>query len=855
MRRLLTILGLFLLHTAVWAQTAVKISGKVTDSKTGEPLSGAAVSIRSTGSGTFTDQDGNYTLSVSKPGKITVAVTFVGYSDVIKQIDATGNTTLNVAMAASAGIGDEVVVSASKRPEKITRAPASISVITARDLEQSSSFNIGELASKLQGVEFVRTGVNGVGFNARGFNNAFNAKILQMTDGRNSMMAGGSGLPVGIMNTVIKEDVERFEVVLGPNSALYGPNAHNGIANTITKDPRKYQGTTLVLGGGNQEVFSGRFRTATKINNKWAYKLTGEYTTGKDFEFQDSVYVGGSVYGPATSTPERVRNFQFRHMRGEAHLYYSVDSKSDLILSYGGSTNNFLAVNNVGRNQIRDWRFSYLQGRYVSPRFFAQLYYTWTNVGNSYGNVNYTRDFYNRTRSTITDPTNPLFPALGRLDPDAAEQFAMRLGSQSGAGFKEMSGRLNAEAQYNWNFDQAGVNVIAGVNYQNDRPNTFGTSLADGNQLIQVTQLGGVLQIEKTLPADIKLVGSARVDDHSVFGTLFAPKFAFVKGVPGGSFRVTWGRANAAPIILFQSANVFGIVFGNGEGVSYIPNGGNVNSAPTVTDKLKVETIGTWEVGYKGQIGKKFYLDINGYYGSSENFLSPAISVGGRALRVGSIPVTHAAAFAGTTNSAGVLSGGLFQTYFNYGQVAAYGVDLGTNVYFSDNVSWALKYSWFGSDIEKDNIKNDANRDGYVSLEEKSLNAPKNRIATSLNFSNLAKGKMFLNISARWVQEFDFYSGSQIGTAAGKGRRGVVYGGINPLNNQPRNYVKNFDWGALGGFTTIDLSAGYKVNNMVSVGAGISNLFNVEQREFVGSPSIGRLFSAEIKVHVPNGKK
>jgi iron complex outermembrane receptor protein len=855
MRRLLTILGLLLLHTAVWAQTAVKISGKVTDSKTGEPLSGAAVSIRSTGAGTFTDQDGNYALSVSKPGKITVVVTFVGYSDVSKQIDATGNTTLNVAMAVSAGIGDEVVVSASKRPEKITRAPASISVITAKDLEQSSSFNIGELASKLQGVEFVRTGVNGVGFNARGFNNAFNAKILQMTDGRNSMMAGGSGLPVGIMNTVIKEDVERFEVVLGPNSALYGPNAHNGIANTITKDPRKYQGTTLVLGGGNQEVFSGRFRTATKINNKWAYKLTGEYTTGKDFEFRDSVYVGGTVFGPATSTPERVRTFQFRHMRGEAHLYYSVDSKSDLILSYGGSTNNFLAVNNVGRNQIRDWRFSYLQGRYVSPRFFAQLYYTWTNVGSSYGNVNYTRDFYNRTRSTITDPSNPLFPAFGRLDPDAAEQFATRLGSQAGAGFKEMSGRLNAEAQYNWNFDQAGVNVIAGLNYQNDRPNTFGTSLADGNQLIRVTQLGAVLQVEKTLPGDIKLVGSARWDDHSVFGNLFAPKFAFVKGVPGGSFRVTWGRANAAPIILFQSANVFGIVFGNGDGVSYIPNGGNVNNTPLVTDKLKVETIGTWEVGYKGQIGKKFYIDINGYYGNSENFLSPAISVGGRALRVGNIPVTHAAAFAGTTNSAGVLSGGLFQTYFNYGQVAAYGVDLGTNVFFSDNVSWALKYSWFGSDIEKDNIKNDANRDGYVSLEEKSLNAPKNRIATSLNFSNLAKGKMFLNISARWVQQFDFYSGSQIGTAAGKGRRGVVYGGINPLTNLPRNYVKNFDWGALGGFTTIDLSAGYKVNNMVSVGAGISNLFNVEQREFVGSPSIGRLFSAEIKVHVPNSKK
>lgn len=858
MRRLLAMCLFLVLQVGAFAQTTGKIAGRVIDAKTGSPLSGASVTLKGSNTSAVSVEDGTFTLPNVKEGKATVTISYSGYADATKSVVVTGGETsaLTVELATTLRVGDEVVVTASKRPEKITRAPASISVITAKDFEQSASFNIGELASKIQGVEFVRTGVNGVGFNARGFNNAFNAKVLQLTDGRNSMMAGGSGLPVGIMNTVIKEDVERFEVVLGPNSALYGPNAHNGIANTITKDPRRYQGTTLVLGGGNQEVFSGRFRTAHKINDKWAYKLTGEYTTGKDFDFRDSVYVGGTVYGPATSTPERVRTHQFRHIRGEAHAYYSVNSKSDLIVSYGGSVNNFLAVNNVGRNQIRDWKFSFLQAKYVSPRLFAQVYYTWTNVGKSYGNVNYTRDFYNRTRSTITDPANPLFPLIGRLDPDQAEIFATRLGSQSGAGFKEQSGRLNAEAQYNYTFEKVGLTVIGGVNYQLDKPNTFGTSLADLNQRITVEQLGGVVQLEKTLPADFKLFASARVDNHSIFGNLFAPKVALVKGVKGGAIRLTYGRANAAPIILFQSANVFGIVFGNGAGVSYIPNGAAINSTPVVTPKLDVEKIGTWELGYKGQIGKKLYVDVNGYYGQSQNFLSPAISVGGRALRVGDVPVTHAAAFAGTVNTTtNVLSGALFQTYFNYGDVAAYGIDLGVNYYFSDKISWALKYSWFGSDIEKDNLKNDANRDGYVSLEEKSLNAPRNRIATSLNFSNLAKGKMFANLSVRWVEQFDFYSGSQIGTAAGAGSRGFVLGPINPATNQPIRYTKNFNWGALGGFTTVDISAGYKLNSQLSVGMGISNLFNVEQREFVGSPSIGRLFSLELKAHVPHKKK
>jgi iron complex outermembrane receptor protein len=846
MKKLFVILVLALVQITAMAQ-GTKTTGRITDAATGMPLEGASVTIKSTGMGTSTDVNGKFSLLSAKTGKITLRISYVGYADVEKVVEA--GTAIDITLKEEQGRGNDVVVSASKRPEKITRAPATISVINAKDLEQTSSFNIGELASKIQGVEFVRTGVNGVGFNARGFNNAFNAKILQMTDGRNSMMAGGSGLPSGIMNTVIKEDVERLEIVLGPNSALYGPNAHNGIANTITKDPRKYQGTTLVIGAGNRDVFSGRFRTASKINNKWAYKITGEYTTGRDFEFNDSIYAGGSVYGPALAIPERIPNYNFKHVRGAADVYYAVNSKSDIIVSYGGSNNNFLSVNNTGRNQIKDWKFSYLQVKYVSPRFFAQAYETWTNVGNSYGIPGYTRDYWNRTHSTITDPANPLFAAVGQLYPDQAEAFATRLGNR----FKETSKRFNAEAQYNNNFEKAGVSLVVGMSYQKDKPNTYGTSLIDANQLVEVTQYGGAIQLEKTLPADFKLVAAARLDHHSLFKNMFSPKLALVKGVPGGSVRLTYGKAFAAPIILFQRASVFGLVFGNGDGVNYVPNGAPLTTTAN-TVPLQPEQINTWEFGYKGTVGKKLYIDVNGYYSKSKNFLSPAITVGGRALSVGNIPITTPLLIPGAVTG-GVLSGAAFSTYFNYGEVASYGVDLGLNYYFNDNVSWAFKYSWFGSDITKDNIKNDANRDGYVSLEERSLNAPANRFSTTLSFQNMAKGKIFLNISMRWVESYDLYSGNQIGTKVGAGSRGVVYGGINPLNNLPRNYVKNFNWGALGGFTTFDISTGVKLNSQLSIGAGISNLFNVKQLEFVGSPSIGRLFSVELKAHIPNSKK
>ncbi|WP_276501393.1 TonB-dependent receptor [Terrimonas pollutisoli] len=853
MRRSIILLLVLVIQLAAIAQNTGKISGKVTGKETGELLIGATVIVRGTSASAITDNNGAYTVQV-KAGKNTVIISYVGYADIVQSVDvSSGETvTVNAEMSISSRPGDEVVVSASKRPEKITEAPASISVISARDFEQSSSFNIGELASKIQGVEFVRTGVTGVGFNARGFNNAFNAKILQMTDGRNSMMAGSSGLPSGIMNTVIKEDIERLEIVLGPNSALYGPNAHNGIANTITKDPRKWQGTDLVVGAGNQEVFSGRFRIATKINNKWAYKLTGEYTTGKDFNWRDSIYAGGTVYGPVVAIPERLSTRYFRHMRGEAHVYYSITPKADIIASYGGSDNDFNSVNNTGRNQIDGWKFSYLQLRYVSPRFFAQAYETWTNVGKSYGVPGYTRDYWNRTHSTITEPTNPAYATAGRLFPDEAEAYALRLGNM----FKEESKRFNAEAQYHYNFSEIGLNMVVGGSYQKDDPKTFGTVLIDAKEKVEITQYGGALQLEKTLPAKFKLVGAARLDHHSLFGSLFAPKLGLVKAVTGGSVRLTWGKAYAAPIILFQRASIFGLVFGNGSGVTYIPNGAKFSDASQqkTTVPLNPEEINTWELGYKGTVGKKLYIDINGYYGNSKNFLSPALTVGGRALSVGDIPITTPLLLPGTVTN-DTLKGAAFSSYFNYGQVKSYGIDLGLNYYFTDNISLALKYSWFGSDITDDNIKNDANRDGYVSLEERNLNAPKNRLAGTLSFMNLAKGKLYINLSTRWVQEFDMYSGNQIGTKAGEGKRGIVYGGINPINNQPRNYVKNFNWGALGGFTTVDISAGVKLNSMLNLGAGVSNLFDTEQREFVGSPSIGRLFSIELKAHIPHSGK
>lgn len=217
-------------------------------------------------------------------------------------------------------------------------------------------------------------------------------------------------------------------------------------------------------------------------------------------------------------------------------------------------------------------------------------------------------------------------------------------------------------------------------------------------------------------------------------------------------------------------------------------------------------------------------------------------------MNVGGVSVTHNPAFAGHIIN-DTLKNAMFLTYFNYGDIRTYGLDLGFNYLFNKFFNAGIKYSWFGSDITNSNSKNDANRDNYVSPEEKSLNAPRNRGVLLLNLQNIWKGKLYATVAIRYVQEYDFYSGNQIGTKEGKGKRGII---LRP--DQPP-LLKNFNWGPLGAFTTVDISSGYQINQMISFNLGITNLLNTRQIEFVGSPSIGRLIMGEVKVHVPTGSK
>lgn len=826
MKQLITVVLLCLGIVVLRGQEGT-LTGTVTDSD-GTPLVGANVFLQGSTLGTVTDIDGKYTLQLPAGTQALIA-SYIGFTSSEFTVNITANRTTSYDLSLSEGSAlDEVVVSGSKKPEKLTESPATIETIFSREIEEYAG-NPAELIARQKGIDYFRAGIAAPAFNIRGFNSNFNAKNLQVTDGRFSSLIA-TGLPLGPLNTTIKEDIERVELILGPNATLYGPNAHNGLLNTITKDPRTSAGTTIAINpgvsGDGKGFFSGRLRHAQVLSDKFAFKVMGEYTAGSEFEYTDSVFIDrvgafdaeGNVIpdGQSEGYEEFELDDEVEFLRAEAALIYSPAKDVDLSFNYGYSNSTYLSPTNVGRNQIKDWSINYYQFKLTTKNFFAQVYYTESQTDSTYSIDERTKQYYRGIDAGLA-------PSVAR----GAASYA------SGALFQDDSRRWNAEAQYYNTFGN--LDFIAGVQYQSDQANSLGTYLLDEdeNDFITVNQLGAYLHLNYDFGSGFKAIAAGRFDNHEIYDFNFIPKFGLLKVGDQGTWRLTYGKGIAAPTILNMFGDLFsGLILGNAEGFTLIDG--------TKVEKQKVEKIETYELGYRGQLVKnKLFIDANAYYNISTDFLSPVTVVGVATAR-GDQKIEE-------VQSGYAIWNGLVATYVNFGKVNTYGFDFGATYYFNPNFSANFNYSYFDYSVDEDDLENDFNNDGVVNFLDILVNAPTNKFGLGLNYSG---DKFFGSIFGRWVESYDYFSSFQI---ASKSHPGLTYRG-KPIVENARS-ADTFNYGPLGGFFTVDLSLGYRINEIFTVSAAASNLFNQELREFTASAPTRGLYTMELKINLPAIKK
>ncbi len=167
------------------------------------------------------------------------------------------------------------IYSASKRPEKLSDTAASVYVITSEDIAKAGVTSIPEALRMVPGVNVAQTNANTWAITIRGFNYQYSNKLLVMIDGRSVYTPLFSGVYWDSQDYIL-DDIDRIEVIKGPGGTLWGANAVNGVINIITKEARKTQGnySSVTLGTDKQGAIEYRYGGKTK--NLGYYRVYGK---------------------------------------------------------------------------------------------------------------------------------------------------------------------------------------------------------------------------------------------------------------------------------------------------------------------------------------------------------------------------------------------------------------------------------------------------------------------------------------------------------------------------------------------------------------------------------------------------
>lgn len=282
---------LFFVTAAVAQAQNVVISGTVIDKLTKEPIPGVGITVKGTTAGTATDNAGKYNFSTSQKAPFTLVISYLGYTSVEKQI--TGNTSnLDVELEQTALLGQEVVISASRTPEKILESPVSVERMGAAAIKEVAAPSFYDALNNMKGVEISTQSLTFKSINTRGFNSNGNTRFNQYVDGMDNQ-APGLNFSVGNIVGVNDLDVDNVELLPGASSALYGAGGISGTMLISSKNPFDYQGASFQYKRGINHVNDNSsetqpfnqldVRVAKAWNNKFAFKGTFSFMQAEDW--------------------------------------------------------------------------------------------------------------------------------------------------------------------------------------------------------------------------------------------------------------------------------------------------------------------------------------------------------------------------------------------------------------------------------------------------------------------------------------------------------------------------------------------------------------------------------------------
>ena len=272
----------------IGAYSQTTVNGNVAD-ENGQPVPGANVVIVGKTIGTTADFDGNFVLETSEVPPFQLKITSIGYSEATADVTA-NNQTISVILIEKQTFLDEVVISASRTPERIFESPVTVERLGLEAIKNTTAADFYGGLENLKGVDINTNSLTFKSVNTRGFATFANTRFMQLVDGMDNSTPA-LNFPIGNLVGLIEPDVLSIELLPGASSALYGANAFNGILFMRSKSPFDYQGisvsmkqgiTSQVAAGDNSYTDFG-IRAAYKFSDKFAGKVNFGYLKGTDW--------------------------------------------------------------------------------------------------------------------------------------------------------------------------------------------------------------------------------------------------------------------------------------------------------------------------------------------------------------------------------------------------------------------------------------------------------------------------------------------------------------------------------------------------------------------------------------------
>lgn len=418
----------FALLTGFMTYAQTTITGKVVD-QNNDPVPGANIIVVGIAEGAVADFDGNFTLSTSQTPPFQLRITSVGYSDAV--LDVTSATqTLTITLQEASTMLDEIVISASRTPERIFESPVTVERFGIKDIQNTTAESFYGGLQNLKGVDINTNSLTFQSINTRGFATFANTRFLQLVDGMDNT-APGLNFVLGNLVGMNELDVQSVEILPGASSALYGAGAFNGILFMRSKNPFDFQGISAYAktgitsqeAAGDNPYYDVGIRAAHAFSDKFAGKVSFSYLQGEDWHANsvldinnpgadrtDPAYNGLNVYGDEVGTTlnfdalgglpagtvgsafvsrtgydERdLANYNAQSVKADWSLHYRPFG-NDLELIYNGRIGRGTTIyQGANRYAVTGFKMQQHKLELKNDNFFIRGYIVSENSGNAY---------------------------------------------------------------------------------------------------------------------------------------------------------------------------------------------------------------------------------------------------------------------------------------------------------------------------------------------------------------------------------------------------------------------------------------------------------------------------------------